>query len=200
MTPSVAHLPLSGVMAGFRRFSVPEYQHLCELGILTENDDLELLEGYLVHKMARNPPHDGTLQRLIRHLSRMMPADLEIRNQMAVTLRDSAPEPDLAVVRLEPNDYMQRHPGPDDILMVAEVSDSSLDGDREDKCRIYARAGIPTYWIVNLVGRQIEVYTSPVGDPTPAYRDRVDRRLGDAVELVLEGRHVGTLAVSAVLG
>lgn len=199
MTPSVAHLPLSGVKAGFRRFSVPEYQHLCELGILDENDNLELLEGYLVHKMARNPPHDATLQRLIRHLSRMMPEDLEIRNQMAVTLSDSAPGPDLAVVRIDPDEYEKRHPGPDDILMVAEVADSSLDGDREDKCRIYARAGIPTYWIVNLVDRQIEVYTSPIGDPTPAYRDRVDRHLGDDVDVTLEGRGVGSLVVSAVL-
>ena len=73
MTPSVANLPLLGVMAGFRRFSIPEYHHLAELGILTEDDNLELLEGYLVHKMTRNAPHDGTLHRLLRFLSRMVP-------------------------------------------------------------------------------------------------------------------------------
>jgi Uma2 family endonuclease len=95
---------------------------------------------------------------------------------------------------------MHRHPSPADVSLLVEVSDSTLAIDREDKCRIYARAGIPTYWIVNLVDQQIEVYTSPVGDPTPAYCDRVDRHLGDAVEVILEGQRIGSVAVSAVLG
>ena len=198
MTPSVAHLPLLGVTAGFRRFSVSEYQHLCELGILSENDNLELLEGYLVLKMARNPPHDSALHRLDRCISRMMPGNLDVRNQLAVNLSDSAPEPDLAVVWLRPDDYGQHHPGPDDILMVVEVADSSLDGDREDKCRIYARAGIPVYWIANVPDRQIEVYTSPVGDPTPYYRDRTDRHPGDDIDVILDGRCVGSVSVAAV--
>ena len=164
MTPSVANLPLLGVTAGFRRFSVPEYHHLCELGILTEDDNLELLEGYLVHKMTRNAPHDGTLHRLLRFLSRMVPDEWEVRCQAAVTLSDSEPEPDLAIVRRGTN-YRLQHPAPADIALVIEVSDSSLDGDRADKCRIYARAGVPIYWIVNLVDEQIEVYSSPVGGP-----------------------------------
>ena len=200
MTPSVANLPLLGVTAGFRRFSVPEYHHLCELGILTEDDNLELLEGYLVHKMPRNPPHDGTLHLLLRFLWRMVPDEWEVRCQSGVTLSDSEPEPDLAVVQTDPERYMRRHPAPSDIALVIEVADSSLDGDRADKCRIYARAGVPWYWIVNLVDLQIEVYSSPVGGPTPGYRDRVDRRFGDEVEVLLDGRRVGSVAVSAVLG
>ena len=200
MTPSVAHLPLLGVVAGFRRFSVPEYHHLAQLGILTEDDNLELLEGYLVHKMTRNAPHDGTLHRLLRFLSRMVPDGWEVRCQAAVTLSDSEPEPDLAIVRMDAGDYMQHHPAPADIALVIEVADSSLDGDRADKYRIYARAGIREYWIVNLVDTQIEVYSSPVGDPTPFYRDRVDRQLGDEIEVMLDGQRVGSVAVSAVLG
>ena len=200
MTPSVAHLPLQGVVAGFRRFSIPEYHHLAELGILTEDDNLELLEGYLVHKMTRNPRHDGALDFLLETFFPMIPREYKVRIQEAVTLSDSEPEPDLAIVRMDAGDYMQHHPAPADIALVIEVADSSLDGDRADKCRIYARAGIQEYWIVNLVDTQVEVYSSPVGDPTPAYRDRVDRHLGDEVEVMLDGRRVGSVAVSAVLG
>ena len=200
MTPSVANLPLQGVMAGFRRFSVSEYHHLAEVGFLTEDDNLELIEGFLVHKMARNPPHDGTLHRVLRHLMRIMPDIWEVRVQAAVTLSDSEPEPDLAIVRIDADEYMQRHPGPADIGFVIEVADSSLERDRADKCRIYARAGIPVYWIVNLVDRQIEVYSSPVGGPSPEYRSRVDMQLGDEIEVLLDGSRIGSVAVSAVLG
>ena len=200
MTPSVAHLPLLGVVAGFRRFSIPEYHHLAQIGILTEDDNLELLEGYLVHKMIRNPPHDCSLHLLLQNLFPLMPKGWHVRCQAAVTLSDSEPEPDLALVRIDAANYKHRHPGPADIALVIEVADSSLAGDREDKCRIYARAGIQVYWIVNLVETQIEVYSSPVGDPTPGYRDRMDRRLGDEIEVMLEGRRVGSVAVSAVLG
>ena len=200
MTPSVAHLPLLGVIAGFRRFSIPEYHHLAELGILTEDDNLELLEGYLVHKMTRNAPHDGTIDILMDSLLDIMPSGWRVRVQQAVTLSDSEPEPDLAVVRRHRMGYKQRHPAPADIALVIEVADSSLDGDRADKCRIYARAGIQEYWIVNLVDTQVEVYSSPVGDPTPFYRDRVDRQLGDEIEVMLDGQRVGSVDVSAVLG
>ena len=200
MTPSVAHLPLLGVIAGFRRFSIPEYHHLAELGILTEDDNLELLEGYLVHKMTRNAPHDGTIDILMDSLLDIMPNGWRIRVQQAVTLSDSEPEPDLAIVRRHGMGYKQHHPGPADIALVIEVADSSLDGDRADKCRIYARAGIAVYWIVNLVDTQIEVYSSPVGGPTPGYRDRVDRQLGDEIEVMLDGQRVGNVAVLAVLG
>src|SRR5262249_62207670 len=97
MSPQTANLPLQGMMAGFRRFSVAEYHKLIDLGILTEDDNLELLEGYLVHKMTRKPPHDGTLD-LIRETLRL-PAGWMLRMQEAVTLSDSEPEPDGAVVR-----------------------------------------------------------------------------------------------------
>src|SRR2546421_11780168 len=98
MTPTVA-LPLLGMQAGFRRFSVAEYHRLTELGILTENDNLELIEGYLVLKMARNPPHDGTLHQALEIIGPHLPAGWKVRIQSALTLPDSEPEPDLAVVR-----------------------------------------------------------------------------------------------------
>ncbi len=200
MTPQTANLPLGAMMAGFRRFSVAEYHKLIELGILTEDDNLELLEGYLVHKMSRNPPRDSTLQKLMKRLLRLLPAGWDLRVQCAVTLPESEPEPDLTVVRGEENDYETRHPGPADVGVVVEVADSTLPGDRADKCRIYARAGVVCYWIINLADRQVEVYTMPSG-PTvsPSYGQRTDYRDGDQVPLVLDGVTVANVAVLDVL-
>src|SRR3989440_12679489 len=101
MTPTVA-LPLLGMQAGFRRFSVAEYHRLIEIGILTEDDNLELIEGYLVHKMSRNPPHDSTLHEVLDLLTAPLPTGWKIRIQAAITLSDSEPEPDLAVVVKDP--------------------------------------------------------------------------------------------------
>jgi Uma2 family endonuclease len=187
-------------MAGFRRFSVAEYHKLIELGILTEDDNLELLEGYLVHKMSRNPPHDSCLHLTLRAFLRVLPPDWCLRIQSAITLSDSEPEPDLAAVRGDERRYAARHPGPSDVGVVVEVSDSTLPGDRDDKGRIYAAAGIPNYWIINLVDRQVEVYTSPSGPATqPGFAQRAIYRAGDNIPLVLDGVVVAQLAVGDLL-
>jgi len=201
MTSTVKQLPLLATIAGFRRFSVAEYHRLCEIGLLTEDDDIELLEGYLINKMSRNPPHDGVLSDLAEILGAQRPHDWRIRSQCAITLPDSEPEPDLALVRPDPDRYRNRHPYPADVGLVIEVSDSSLEGDRQDKCRIYARAGLVRYWIVNIPDRQIEVYEQPSG-PTaaPAYALRTDYRHGDNLPFILDGTIVATLAVQDLLG
>jgi Uma2 family endonuclease len=200
MTTQTAALPIQGTMAGFRRFSVAEYHRMIAAGILTEDDNLELLEGYLVHKMTRSPRHDGTLQLLYAALSRHLSSDWCIRIQCAITLGDSEPEPDGAVVRGDERSYLARHPAPYDIGVVIEVADSTLSADRIDKGRIYARAGIVCYWIVNLSERQIEVYTAPSG-PTaaPAYGQRKDYRPGDQLPLGLNGAPLVHLAVDDLL-
>ena len=191
MTPSVP---------GFRRFSLAEYHHLAQLGILTEDDNLELLEGYLVHKMTRTPPTTARCTSCfgsfrvwclrngkfaVRPPSRSATAS---RNRTSPSCEPTRPITSTAI------------PRPADVAIIIEVADSSLGSDRADKCRIYARAGIRAYWIVNIVDRQIEVYSSPVGDPMPEYRDRVDRHIGDEVDVVLAGQRVGSVAVSAALG
>jgi Uma2 family endonuclease len=175
-------------MAGFRRFSVAEYHRLIELGILTEDDNLELLEGYLVHKMSRNPPQDSAIQKGNRTWLRLLPAGWDVRVQSAVTLTDSEPEPAFAIVRGDASTYLARHPAAADIGLIIEVADSTLPGDRDDKGRIYARAGIACYWIVNLNSRQIEVYTSPSGPvASPGFAQRVDHPAGGTIPLALPG-------------
>lgn len=200
MIATPPQLPLLGTTAGFRRFSVPEYHRLIEIGLLTEDDNLELIEGYLVLKMARNPPHDRTIQRLNRRLFGASPPGWDIRIQSAVTLIESEPEPDVAVVKGDDTRYDVKHPQADDIGMLIEVADSTLLGDRADKGRIYARANLPIYWIVNLIDRQIEIYEQPSG-PTaaPDYARTTIYHLSNSVPLVLDGATVTTFAVGDLL-
>jgi Uma2 family endonuclease len=187
-------------MAGFRRFSVMEYHRLIELGILTEDDNLELLDGYLVHKMSRNPPHDAAIQKGMKKWLRLLPPGWDLRVQSAITLAESEPEPDFAIVRGDEQTYVARHPTAADIGLVVEVSDSTLPGDRDDKGRIYARAGIECYWIVNLNERQVEVYTSPSGPvPDPKFAQRVDHQVGAVIPLLLGGTTLVQVAVQDLL-
>jgi Uma2 family endonuclease len=115
-------------------------------------------------------------------------------------LDDSEPEPDTTIVRGDEGLYRMRHPGPEDTAVAIEVSSSSLGRDRNDKARIYARAGIPVYWIVNVVDRVIEVFTQPSGPSgTPAYAKSDVFAVGSDVPLVIDGDTVGTIAVADVM-
>ncbi len=195
--------PTGGFFPSFpiRHFTVAEYHRMIELGLLTEDDAVELLEGWITPKMPRNPPHDGTLDRAEDALTSRLPSGWRVRSQKAITLADSEPEPDIAIVPGPAARFLQHHPGPADIALLVEVSDTTLSHDRNDKCRIYARAGIAEYWIVNIVDTRIEVYTDPTGPcAVPAYRQRQDFALTDAVPLSMGGQVVGMVPVAEILG
>lgn len=200
MTPLTVQPVTYGLDASIARFSVARYQQMIETGILTAEDKVELLENYVVLKMPRNPLHDSTVQQLLRPLLRCLPPDWDVRIQLAIELLDSQPEPDFALVRGSAVDYKAHHPGPADIGTVIEVANSSLLRDQRDKTRIYARGGIPTYWIINLVDQRVEVYTQPSGPtPVPSYGSFQIYQPGDTVPLVLDGNAVGTLPVADLL-
>jgi len=183
-----------------RRFTVDEYHRMIDAGILTEDDGVELLEGWIVPKMARNPPHDGTLSISKRTLELSIPLGWHVRIQCAITTGDSEPEPDLAVVQGDERTYLQRHPAPADVGLLIEVANASLSDDRNDKARLYARAGIANYWIINLVDRCIEVYTDPTGPAAaPCFRQHQDYRIPQSILLVLAGKPIAPLAVSDLL-
>jgi Uma2 family endonuclease len=193
-------LPLRATMAGLRRFSVDEYHRLTESGFLTEGDNLELLEGYLIYAIARTPAHDSILQRMNRLFVRIIPNGWDIRVRSAVTLSDSEPEPDLVAARGDDSSYTARHPGPDDLGLVVEVAEASVLSDRVDKGRIYARAGLAVYWIVNITDRQVEVYEQPSGPSgSPVYGTLHTYRPGDTVPFVLDGQTVAQLPVTDLL-
>jgi hypothetical protein len=183
-----------------RRFTVAEYHQMIQTGLLTEDDNVELLEGWIVPKSPRSPAHDGTIGVVEEVIREQFPPGWRIRVQSAITLADSEPEPDLVVVYGSPRAFLDHHPGPTEIAFHIEIADSSLLRDRNDKVRVYARAGITIYWIINLVDMQIEVYTLPSGPvANPTYAQRQDYRLGDVVPLVLNGQAVGHIAVQDLL-
>src|SRR5688572_17032238 len=140
-----------------RRFTVAEYEQMGRAGILTEDDSVELLEGVIVEKMTKYPPHDGMIDLLVQLLQRQLPLDWYPRAQNVLLTSDSAPEPDIVVTRGEPRHYMQRHPTAADVALVIEVADSSLLRDRR-KRKIYARAGVAQYWIIDLNSSHIEMF------------------------------------------
>jgi Uma2 family endonuclease len=200
MSSTMATSPTIGAYHSLRQFSVDEYHRMIETGILDETDKVELLEGFVVLKMPRNPPHVGTIQLVAKQVSLVLPAGWCSRIQSAITLIDSEPEPDVAVARGDERTYLTRHPSAADVGQLIEVADSSLDRERNDKLRIYARAAIPVYWIVNIVDGRIEVYTGPSGPGAKVgYAQRQDFDATMSVPLFLGGVMVATLAVRDLL-
>jgi Uma2 family endonuclease len=187
-------------LASFPRFSVSAYHRMLDAGILDEDARTELLEGYLVTLMGYNPHHATSLQRIRKRVDRLAAVGWEVRPQMPITLSDSEPQPDIAIARGNDANYQSRHPGPVDLGLVVEVADSSLDIDQQDKTRIYARAGIEQYWIVNIPARQVEVYTQPSGPTaTPAYAHSQVYAAGSSVPLVLNDVTLGQIPVDEML-
>jgi Uma2 family endonuclease len=158
------------------------YLGLVEAGVLTENDRVELLEGVVVTMSPQNPPHAAGVSRVNDVLGRAVGDRAAIRVQLSLVVGAlSVPEPDVAVVPGRTADYERAHPTT--ALLVVEVADSSLAQDRLTKSAIYAAAGIPEYWIVNLRDDRVEVMRAP----DPAARAYASVRLvgrGERLELV----------------
>ncbi len=183
-----------------RTISVAEYHELARTGVLTEDNNVELLEGKLVEKMTKNRAHSLGTRRTRSRLEAILPTGWYVDSQEPITTEDSEPEPDVSVIEGEPERYDDRQPFPAEAALIAEVADTSLHNDRTVKKTIYARARIPVYWIVNLVDRQIEVYTLPSGpNEQPDYSKCDIYRAGDQVPVVVRGQEVGRIPVAALL-
>ncbi len=178
------------------RLTVDQYHEMIRTGILTEDDPVELLEGWLVAKMPKKPRHTLATELTREAFVGILPSGWFTNAQEPITTDDSEPEPDVTVARGERRDYLDRHPGPNDIALIVEVSDTTLQRDRSLKKRVYARAGIPVYWIVNLVETRIEAYAAPSG-PTeePDYLECREYAAGDEIPVLLDGNEIGRLAV-----
>jgi Uma2 family endonuclease len=192
--------PTSPQVAPVFRLTVERYHQMIDRGILTEDDDVELIEGVLLTKFRKSAAHEAVLERLYPVLCPAVPDDVMPRCQLAVTFAESEPEPDISIC--EPARHRGgRKPTAADTFVVMEVADASLAYDRGDKLRVYARAGIPVYWVVNVVDRQVEVYADPV-TPTgglPQYRTRRIYLPGESVPIVVRGQQVATVPVSDFL-
>jgi len=182
------------------RLSIEQYHAIIQAGILTDDDSVELLEGWLVFKMPKNPPHRATTRLVRTALENILPAGWYVDSQEPITLSNSEPEPDIVVVRGDTRQYLDRHPGAEDIALIIEVSDTTLQRDRTVKKRIYARAGIAIYWIVNLVEGLVEVYSQPLVEvEQPDYSQRLDFGRSAVIPIIIEGREIGAIAVNSLL-
>ncbi len=195
LVPEAAH-PVSEIIDATEtlyRLTVEEYEQIA--GFL-DDDRVELIDGYLVKKMVKNPPHVVACARAAAAIARPAPAGWHTRpgEPIRITGRTEL-EPDVALARGVIDDYASRHPEPADIALVVEVADTTLAKDRRRR-RTYGPAGIPIYWIVNLPSRRVEVYTSPSAD---GYESRVDYAPGAVIPLVIDGETVGEVAVSDIL-
>lgn len=182
-----------------KRWTRDEYQRLGELGMFGPEDRLELIEGEIIQVTPQSSRHATTLLRASEALQRRLSPGSHLRMQLPLALSPySQPEPDLAVVEGDIDDYEDGHPS--SALLVIEISEQTLAYDRETKARLYASAGIPEFWIVNLVNRHVEVYQNPETPEEslsgPGYRSRKVLRRDES--LTLPGSDE-TLAVSEIM-
>jgi Uma2 family endonuclease len=172
-------------------FTVAEYDALIERGVLPESNRFELIGGRVVEKDMKGPAHTVATERTRRAIDRLLPAGWCTRAEKPVRIpdQDSEPEPDVSVVRGTIDDYEDRHPGPGDVALVVEITRSTVAKDLA-LVPVYGAGGIPTYWIVNIPDRRLEVYTSG------AVVILTDQ---DHVDLVIDGQAVGRIAVADLL-
>ena len=161
-----------------RRITVDEYHRMIDAGVLREEERVELIEGFLVDMAPQKSPHAYAIQRLTRLLAAQLADEFDVRVQLPLTLgRQSHAEPDIAIVR---SSRHQAREHPTIALLVIEVSRGSLHYDRSVKARLYARHGVPEYWIVDLDAERIEVHRDP--DPaTGTYRTTLTAGPGEPV-------------------
>ena len=152
-----------------RTWTVREYHRMIEVGLLGEDDRVELLGGEIIAKMPIGSRHAATVTRIDRQTTLWAGERYLVRAQHPVTLDDaSEPEPDVALVAWRDDFYAAAHPGPADVALLVEVADSSLLLDRRLKLPLYAAAGVPESWLVDLVDELVEVHSgvSPDGYAT----------------------------------
>ena len=147
-----------------RLFTIEEYHRMAEAGILHEDDRVELIEGKIIQMAAIGSRHAACVKRLNKLLVREVGDSGVVGVQDPVVLPvSSEPEPDVTVLRPRDDFYAAGHPVPEDVLLLIEVSDTSLEYDRDVKVPLYARAGIPEVWVVDLTGEEILAYLRPEG-------------------------------------
>lgn len=149
------------------KFTLEHYEHMIACGAFAGEHQkrVELINGEIVEMLPIGPMHNGEVNLLVRWSSRALVDEsiiLQVQGPIRIPESDSEPEPDIAW--LKERDYRKQHAGPDEVLLLIEVAGSSLAVDQGEKLAVYAQAGIPDYWIVNLVEQQIEVYREPEGN------------------------------------
>jgi Uma2 family endonuclease len=167
-----------GAPTATRRFTVEEYHRMAEAGILTEDDRVELVRGEVVEMEPIGSRHAACVSRL-NALFSPLHGQCVVAVQNPVRLDEqSEPEPDVALLRPDPDFYARRHPGPEDVLLAVEVAETSAEYDREVKLPLYAAAGVPEAWLVDLAADRILRARDPSAD---GYRRERTLRRSDTI-------------------
>lgn len=162
-----------------KRFTVVEYQQMADTGILSEDDRLELLEGEIVKMAALGPQHAACVDRLTQRLPLLVQGRAIVRVQNPIRIAEhSQPQPDVTLLQPRDDFYAGGHPEPEDVLLLIEVSESSLAYDRDVKLPLYAAAGIVEVWLVALQLQVVEVYRAPSEN---GYGEKRTMRRGDTL-------------------
>ncbi|MEG4208700.1 Uma2 family endonuclease [Microcoleus sp. S13_B4] len=159
-----------------KRFSIAEYHRLGELGFFAPDDRVELIRGEIILKATKSTFHSVCNSLLLGELYPLLRKRAIVRGQEPIILSDdSEPEPDVVIARNRADRYLSSHPQPADILLVIEVSDSTLKYDRTTKLSLYAETGISNYWIFNLVDNELEMHSEPYQKQNGSYIYQLQR-------------------------
>jgi Uma2 family endonuclease len=165
-------------------FTTTDYHRMIEAGVFTEDDRVELIDGKIIEMFAIGPRHAACVDRLAEFLRDKVRKLAIVRVQNPVQLNEySELEPDIALLKRRADFYAQDHPTSADVLIAIEVSDTSVEKDRELKLPAYARAAISEVWLVDLLSERVEIHTQP---EQGVYRE---------VRIVLRGNKVVSRAI-----
>ncbi len=159
---SVIELKRTASKVSPKRFRVDEFRRMTEAGILPEESGWEIIDGFLIDKMTIGSKHASVVRRLEKFFERNFGDKTIVSGQNPIHLDEyNEPEPDVALLKPRADFYAESHPKPADVLLLVEVSDSTVEYDREIKKRLYAEAEITEFWLVDLKNDTIEVYSQP---------------------------------------
>ena len=148
-----------------RKWTVKEYHKLGEMRFFHPEERVELLSGNIITISAKGTANTSATRRTANVLRDILENQVDVYYKSPIALDDnSEPEPDIALVRIDPFDYATHHPTPSEVYLIIEVADSSLTFDREIKAKAYARSGIADYWVLNVNNRQLHVFREPAVD------------------------------------
>lgn len=165
-----------------RLFSVDEYHRMADVGILHPEERVELIDGIIIPMAAKNPPHSATTKCASSYFVDILEGLADVRVQEPIHLNDrSEPEPDIALVRTHPRDYIDHHPTPEEVFLLIEVADSTLKFDTEVKNLVYARAAITEYWVLDVNEQQVFIFRSPSSN---GYQDETTLDINAIASLV----------------
>ncbi|MDG3002435.1 Uma2 family endonuclease [Paludisphaera mucosa] len=182
------------------RFAAEQFWRMIDAGIIPDDVDVELVAGR-IYRMTKHEPHNFAVGRLAESLRSMVPQGLYVREEKSMSHdQRTILEPDVAVARGDLKDFRPSPPATSEAALIVEVCASTRTADYRDKVRLYASAGVPLYWVVDVDGRKIDAFSEPQGSGREAgYARQATFLEGQAAAVVLDGREVGRIDAKDLL-